>query len=225
MPVFEEGQTELRCTKCGKIKPKKEFFIKEYKDNGDVMRRPWCRTCFNAQRIKGKRKWKRSMTDKEVIVVDCVSMRRCTKCKHLKPISAFNRDRVVNGKQLYLYLCKECYAVHRKKFYKKKPKKERIIKPKTYPMLLNFANRISIGLEKLLNLIKQSEIRLGKVKEAEDNRIELFLKREKVSLEEKRKKKETKYKKKQRLQAKKERDERRIRREQRKLLETKKNGY
>lgn len=225
MPVFEEGQTELRCTKCGKIKPKKEFFIKEYKDNGDVMHRPWCRTCYNAHRIKSKRKWERNMTDKEVTLVDVVSLRRCTICKHLKPISEFAKDRTINGRQLYLYMCKNCYGAHRKKFYKQRPKKERIIKPKTYPMLLKFANRISIGLEKLLNSINHSEIKLGKVKEAEDKSIELFLKREKVRLEEKRKKKEVKLKKKQRLLAKKERDERRFRREQRKLLETKKNGY
>lgn len=224
MPVFEEGQTELRCTKCGKIKPTKDFFIKEYKQNGDVMHRPWCRTCYNAHKLKYKKKWERKMIGKEFTIVDSVLMRRCTKCKHLKPISSFNKDRVVNGRQLYLYMCKECFSKHRKKFNKPKVRKERIIKPRTYPMLLRFAERICYGLEKILNIINQAEIKLGKVKEAEDRKIEIFLKKEKVRLDEIRKKKELKLKKKRRAKEKQEKDERRIRRELRKQIEKANNG-
>ena len=226
MPVFKKGQTESRCTVCGKIKHISNYFIKEHKPNGDIMYRPWCKLCHNSLRLKHKRKWTRKMTGKDFDVVDSVLLRRCTKCKHLKPISSFYKDRVVNGRQLYLYICKECFKIHKKKFDKpKKPKiKTTIIKLKSIPMLLKFAERVCISIEKIMNSINQLEIKLANTKESEDKKIVLFLKKEKIRLENNRKKRELRTIKKRRLIEKKEKEDRRIRREERKEKYNEKNG-
>lgn len=95
---------EKRCSHCRQVKPLDAFGVDRSRRSG---RRSWCRACGLA-RVDARRR-ARGLPDLERdVVIDHTREKRCSRCREIKPLSAFHHNRSMrDGRHGY---CRACDA-------------------------------------------------------------------------------------------------------------------
>jgi hypothetical protein len=110
----EIGTTGKRCTTCGEVKPKTEFYLSSRK-TGDL--RSQCKPCDNRRRVKLRQKELAELS----ILKESGTHKECSWCGKKKPVEEFyyRRGNEV-GKRYYRNPCKACMSEKNTKYYKEK---------------------------------------------------------------------------------------------------------
>jgi len=80
-----------RCTKCGLEKPFEDFYKNKGRKDG---LNAWCKSCFNnATKLKRSGAYEYDPKHKEYITLSIDGIKRCTKCKSIKPFDQYYKDK------------------------------------------------------------------------------------------------------------------------------------
>ena len=95
---------EKRCSHCRQVKPLDAFGVDRSRRSG---RRSWCRACGRA-RVDAHRRARGLPELERDVVIDHTREKRCSRCREIKPLSAFHHNRSQTGGR-YAY-CRDCVS-------------------------------------------------------------------------------------------------------------------
>jgi len=96
------------CVKCGKHKPRKDFYPSNVKSNGTVVRTPFCSCCGRELQTKSRRSKGIESNLIPQIEKDGVKLYKCDKCLQFKPEEDFPKDRYKTNTIGFKRPCKSC---------------------------------------------------------------------------------------------------------------------